>query len=341
MSARHGVAAVFFVASPLHYLAALAAARAHEAGSRRIVVPYRPDARRYVRADDWDGVAYAPWPRFEPLPGLFGRHRRLLANLDTVAAAVGHCDTLHLHSPVYDTEAINYFLRALPRRCRAGSMHARILPDGVLNLSRHPLDVWRRGAQHLRRLRRLVSPELDYWCFSGDRIGSDAPFVDRIYTLAGFPHPYAAEKVVELPPLARRSDAASSRAALVIGQPLVGIGALAQHDHDEILAQIENWLATNRCDEVFYKAHPRDPRHELKPRGATELQLEGPLELHLAQKSYQAIIGVNSTALVLARQICGDGAQILSFGNERVRFADAKARAAILDLIDRMNIRRL
>jgi hypothetical protein len=46
-----------------------------------------------------------------------------------------------------------------------------------------------------------VAPELDYWCFGGDRIGSDAPFCDRIYVIAGLPHEYPADKVVVLPPL--------------------------------------------------------------------------------------------------------------------------------------------
>ena len=80
--------ALFFVASPLHYLAARTVARHFEADSRCIVVPYRPGARQFVRKEDWDAVAYAPWPRFDPLPGAFGRHRRLLANLKDVALSL-------------------------------------------------------------------------------------------------------------------------------------------------------------------------------------------------------------------------------------------------------------
>jgi hypothetical protein len=62
-----------------------------------------------------------------------------------------------------------------------------------------------------------VAPELDYWCFSGDRIGSDAPFCDRIYVIPGLPHEYPADKVVVLPPLVTpRGDGA---AAVARGAP--------------------------------------------------------------------------------------------------------------------------
>ena len=170
-------ASLFFVASPLHYLAARCVARHFETDSRCILVCYRDRVSKLVQPGEWEQVIYAPWPRFDPLPGRFGSHRRLLDNLHRVAAAVGPVDELRLHSPVFDTEAVNYFLRGLKRLCSARHMRARILPDGLLNIQRYPLSRAKRITQHFRRLRRLISPELDYWCFSGDRIGSDAPFV--------------------------------------------------------------------------------------------------------------------------------------------------------------------
>lgn len=333
--------ALFFVATPLHYLAAISVARHFEAGSRCVVVPYRPGARQFVRAEDWDAVAYAPWPRFDPLPGAFGRHRRLLANLSDVAAVVSPCDILHIHSPVFDTEAINYFLRGLPKLCGATTMHARILPDGLLNVARYPLNASRRAAQLLRKLRQLVSPQLDYWCFSGDRIGSDASFVDRIYTLAGFPHDYPPEKVVGLPPLAGDESGTVGDTALIVGQPLVGVGALNQADHDAIQQQIADWLKAHRIERVLYKAHPRDHALELKVPTASLLEITEPLESHMAAHSYRAVIGVYSTALYLARQIYGPEVPVLSFGIDRVRFKNAEQRERSISLMDRLGIERL
>lgn len=333
--------ALFFVASPLHYLAARVVARHFEAGSRCIVVPYRPGARQFVREADWDAVAYAPWPRFDPLPGLLGRHRRLLANIRDVAAVVGPCDTLLIHSPVFDTEAINYFLRALPRRCGAGTMHARILPDGLMNVARHPLNPVRRAAQYLRKLRRLISPQLDYWCFGGDRIGSEAPFVDRIYTLAGFPHDYPPEKVVSLPPLAGGEGGATSDTALIVGQPLVSIGALTQAEHDAICARIVDWLKARGIERVMYKAHPRDHAHEMRVPGAELLEITEPLESHMATHPYRAVIGINSTALYLARQIYGPEVPVVSFGNDKVHFKNPDQRETAIRLMNSLGIQQL
>lgn len=340
-SATGRTVSVFFVASPLHYLAARSVAHHFEHNTRCIVVAYQHGARKLIVEQHWDGVAYAPWPRFDPLPGTFGRHRRLLANLHEVAAIVGACDTLLLHSPVFDTEAVNYFLRALPRLCGANTMHARILPDGLLNIARHPLSLPRRAAQYLRKLRRLSTPLLDYWCFGGDRIGSEAPFVDRIYTLSGFPHDYPLHKVVTLPPLVSEGEAKAVNAALIVGQPLVAIGALSSADHDVICARIADWLKTRGIDKVMYKTHPRDPAHELRVPGAEVLEMAESLENHMASHAYRVVIGINSTALYLARQIYGPTVPVLSFGNDKVRFKNPDQRERAIHLMDSLGIERL
>lgn len=167
--------ALYFVASPLQYLAARRIAASFEAGSRQVLVWYKHGVASIVRPEEWDAASFMPWPRWEPLPGPCGRHRRLRANIRLVAQLVGRCDDIRIHSAVFDTEAINYFLRALPPACGARRMRARILPDGIISTRRYPLSLARRLAQYGRKLRRLAAPELDYWCFGGDRIGSDAP----------------------------------------------------------------------------------------------------------------------------------------------------------------------
>ena len=209
--------ALYFVASPLQYLAAKRIAEDFEAGARQVLVWYKRGVTPVVNEQDWDAAAYMAWPRWEPLPGAFGRHRRLRANIRQVAELVGRCEELVIHSAVFDTEAINYFLRALPKACGAATMHARILPDGIISIRRYPLSRTKRAAQVLRKLRRLAAPELDYWCFDGDRIGSDAPFCDRIYVLPGLPHEYPEDKTLRLPPLvagtARPDEPVGPRAA--------------------------------------------------------------------------------------------------------------------------------
>lgn len=315
---------VYFVASPLQYLAARVIAENIEPGSRQILLWYKRGVEPVVVKDDWDAAIYMPWPRFEPLPGVFGRHRRLIENIEMVATLVGKCETLNIHSAVFDTEAINYFLRALPAACNAEKMRARILPDGIISIRRYPLSVLKWLLQYVKKIRRVVDPRLDYWCFRGDRIGSDAPFCDRIYVLPGLPHEYPTEKVVVLPPLVKPivSDLKSVRKrALVIGQPLAGAGLLSNKtDLGVITQEIKGWLEEHLFELVDYKGHPKDPNLELYSDSYTVLHLDESLETWMSKTYYNAVVGVRSSALLFARQIYPPETQVIAFGWDRVRF---------------------
>jgi hypothetical protein len=322
--------AVYFVASPLQYLAARRIAKRFESGSRQVLVWYKRSVAAVVRPEEWDASAYMAWPRFEPLPGFFGAHRRLLANLRQIADLAGSCEELHIHSAVFDSEVINYFLRALPRLCAAPTMRARILPDGVISIRRYPLGAVKRLLQRARRLRRLFSPQLDYWCFSGDRIGSDAPFCDRIYVLPGLPNEYPAHKVTVLPPLVDQpSDQLQNGAgrALVIGQPLVGFALMSRSDCDRVTAEIRVWLAQRNVTGVDYKGHPKDHDRDLMHQDYRPLEITEPLESYMSHHPYDFVIGVRSTALLLARQIYGPRTQVVAFGWDRIRFKSEAERA--------------
>jgi len=311
--------AVYFVASPLQYLAAQRIARDIEPGARQVLVWYKPGLKPVVDASEWDACTYMPWPRWDPLPGWFGRHRRLRANIDLVADLVGRCDILLLHSAVFDTEAINYFLHALPQRSGAREMHARILPDGLISVRRYPLSLPKRLMQRARLLRRLIAPELRYRCFDGDRIGSDAGFCDRIYVLPGLPHAYPAGKVCVLPPLVSRAqsvveDAGAPRRALVVGQPLVGAGLLPAPALAPLTQRIRDWLAGQGVAQIDYKAHPKDPGHELRHPDYRLIEPDCALEMHMARTRYDAVVGVRSSALLFARQIYPPAVQVVAFG---------------------------
>lgn len=323
--------ALYFVASPLQYLAARRIAAHFEAGSRQVLIWYKHGVASIVRQEEWDAAAFMPWPRWDPLPGLYGRHRRLRANIGLVAGLVGRCDEIHIHSAVFDTEAINYFLRALPQACGARTMRARILPDGIISTRRYPLGPEKRIAQYARKLRRLAAPELDYWCFGGDRIGSDANFCDRIYVLPGLPHEYPPAKVATLPPLVAPRTAecssAGERRALVIGQPLTGFGLLTAPDLAAVTAEIRDRLAALGITRVDYKGHPKDGKRELFHPDYQAIAPDQPLELFMAGQRYDAVIGVRSSALLFARQIYGPGTAVEACGWSRIRFKSAAEQA--------------
>lgn len=335
-------AALYFVASPLQYLAALRIAETHEAGSRQILVWYKPGVTPIVRRDAWDASGYLHWPRLEPLPGAFGCLRRLRSNLFEIAALVGQVDELIIHSAVFDTEAINYFLRGLTRLCHARVMHARILPDGIISIRRYPLSPLKRAAQYLRKLRRLAVPELDYWCFSGDRIGSDAPFCDRIYVLPGLPHEYPSAKAVELPPLvtASAAQASASPRALVIGQPLAGAGLMSPADSASTTDAIRKLLTDAGIAEVFYKCHPKDPQRELDHASYCNLETSDPLEMHLSETTYAFVISVRSSALLFAAQLRQPGTRVIAINLDKIRFKSHPERLQMIEVFDQLGIER-
>ncbi|TXH46595.1 MAG: hypothetical protein E6Q92_01740 [Burkholderiaceae bacterium] len=327
--------ALYFVASPLQYLAARRIAENFEPGARQVLVCYKRGVTPIIKQTDWDAAGYMPWPRWEPLPGPFGRLRRQRENIRLVADLVGRCKVLHIHSAVFDTEAINYFLRALPPRCGASEMHARILPDGIISIRRYPLTLAKRFLQYVRKLRQLVAPELDYWCFSGDRIGSDAPFCDRVYVLPGLPHEYPAAKAVVLPPLVEpdptRVVVDGAPTALVIGQPLEGAGLMKGADRDAVSEEIRAWLAGQGITRIFYKGHPKDPSRELNQPAYEVVNLDEPLEVHLARTPYNAVVGVRSSALLFARQTAPASTKVVAFGWDRVRFKSADEKRQMLE----------
>lgn len=318
--------AVYFVASPLQYLAARRISQTFESGARQVLVWYKPGLKPIIDPTEWDACAYMPWPRLEPLPGLFGTHRRLRANIRLVADLVGTCETLVLHSAVFDTEAINYFLHALPAKSNAKKVYARIMPDGLGSLRRYPLNLVKRLLQRTRKLRRLIAPELNYQCFGGDRIGSDAAFCDRIYTVAGLPCEYPEQKVCVLPPLVEITPASQdarldmTRRALVLGQPLTDSGLLSSRELNEITTQIRYWLRRQGFTHIDYKVHPKDPAHELYHSDYRVVEPECALEAYMASTSYHAVIGVSSSALLFARQIYPKSVNVLAFGLEKVKF---------------------
>lgn len=339
-----GTVAVYFVASPLQYLAARRIARDIEHGARQVLVWYKPGMKPVVEAAEWDACTYMPWPRWEPLPGWFGRHRRLRANIDLVAGLVGCCDTVLLHSAVFDTEAINYFLHALPRRVGARAMHARILPDGLISIRRYPLSLGRRLMQRARLLRSLVAPTLRYTCFSGDRIGSDAPFCDRIYVLPGLPHQYPQDKAYILPPLVSRSDDAVAgadvlRRALVVGQPLVGAGLLSSSALEPLTQRIHDWLVGQGISSIDYKAHPKDANHELCHPDYRLIEPDCALEMHMARTRYDAVVGVRSSALLFARQIYPPAVPVIAFGWDDAIFKSEHEKTDMKNAFEQCGVR--
>jgi hypothetical protein len=282
-----------------------------------------------------------PWPRFHPKPGLLGRQRRLLENIHEVARRCGKCESLVIHSAVFDTEAINYFLSALPKLVGAKACVARILPDGIISTRRYPLTFVKKLTLKLRALRRLINPMLQYSFFEGDRTGSDANFVDRIYVLDGFPHEYPQSKVVRLPRIVDKGNQRrlGGKSALVIDQPLRGFRQMREDDIEVVANTIERWGKEQGVQVTVYRPHPKDQYQDLKK--ADYQVAESPsetLEVHLASNVYDFVIGVRSTGLIIARQLQPPESRVVSFGLDRFISKNDEEASRFLNLFRSMGI---
>ena len=87
-----------------------------------------------------------------------------------------------------------------------------------------------------------------------------------------------------------------------------------------MLAWIREWLARHDVTEIDYKAHPKDPAHELRHPDYHLIDPTGALETYLASTNYDFVIGVRSSALLFARQIYPQAVEVVAFGWDRVRF---------------------
>lgn len=318
------------VYSPLHCLCAELIVTHFESGAHNIAFHLRPEFRDCLNQGLWHAIEYHPWPRFFPEPGLHGRIRRTLKNLELAAQHCAGAAHIRLHTPVIDTEAINYHINFLQRRFPEAQFSVRLLPDGAMNLKRHPQGQLRELLQSVRLLRIVAAPPLRYYRFKGDRTGSDDPIVDRIYTLPRLPHEYEMTKTVELPPFIRNDTVNGKqnimRRALVVGQPLIAYKFMTRESVSSVTRTIYEYLMANGIQEIHYKSHPRDKTREYALDEYKELRIQEPLEQHMSHFPYGIVIGVCSTALLTGRMILPDWCKVVACGMNVLHFKDHDER---------------
>lgn len=333
---------LFMVYSPIHSLAAENIVDHFEQGAKNCVFLLKPGFDRYLSAEKWDSIQPLLWPRFHPLPGLFGGTRRLLANLDILQAACADCSVIRLHTPVIDTEAVNYAIHFLKRTFSSAQFSVRLLPDGLLNIERNPLGPFREACQYLKKFRRLFSPSLNYYIFKGDRTGADDGIVDRIYVLPNFPHEYDENKIVEIYPFVKSEPVSDGEdtapKALVLGQPMVGCDLMSLETMKRVSKGIEEFIVSSGISWADYKAHPRDKRLEFLEDGYHRISIDIPLEVYLMDHPYDLVIGNSSTALATARYILPSSRRVVAYGLEQVNFKGRRTRELTEMLFKRIGV---
>lgn len=309
---------IFLIYSPLHYLAAESVAAHFEQNSHNYLFYLKSEFQKLVDPSKWDAVNFLPWPRFYPEKGLFGGMRRAVKNLELVGGLCKGATTIRLHTTVIDTEAVNYLINFLRASFPDATFSVRIIPDGLLNIRRHPMGQLKQALQYLKKARRLFFPTLDYYSFSGDRTGSDDPIVDRIYLLPRFPHQYDTAKVVELPTLLDTTvvnkEVTFLPRGLVIGQPLVDFKRMTAANVEVVSCGIRHFIEKCGVREIDYKAHPKDHERDYDSPDYRDLGIDVPLEVYLSKHSYDLVIGVCSTALLTARLIMPASTRVVAYG---------------------------
>lgn len=324
---------IFIVYSPLHYLAAERIKSQFGEGARNLLYYLKPEFGEIINKSLWHTAGFLPWPRFYPEKGFLGRLQRTKKNLELVGSACSGSKEIRLHTPVIDTEAVNYLINYLRSLFPAASFSVRLTPDGLLNMQRHPLGSLKTALQHLKKSRRLLSPSLNYYTFNGDRIGSDAEIVDRIYVLQGIPHEYQKSKCVTITlPCAESRKTCSAddngrhKRALVIGQPLTAYNRLTKQGLKSVSDGIRNFLKDCEITDIDYKSHPRDADHELGHPDYRELLLDKPLETYLANTSINLVIGSFSAALLTARLILPRSCRVVAYGMDQISYRGDKEK---------------
>jgi hypothetical protein len=334
--------ALYFVSTPFHYLSAGALkvsgqleADFHHLLYTRKEVAHHVDSTPILEM--WDAVNYLPWPRLDPLPGLLGRHRRLLDNLELILKWCDGYDEVIILADQIVSEPVNFSIGAI---ARSGiKVRVRLLPDGYMNFHRVPIPKLEQFGQLFRKLRRLSSARLHYTLVSGDRTGIDHPIVEGIYLFEGSPHAYPVEKVRSLPSLCSLLPHATKRdldRVLILGHAHRFKPDLAQR-YTNGIAQLLNELEIEP-HQVDYKGHPKCPRDDLWDKRYCEINPPEVIELYLLRHHYRAVIAIISSTLFNIQLSQGESQRCIALGPNLIQYRHAGEYATARKTLDSLEI---
>ena len=303
-----------------------------------ILVCYKPNLQELVSDPIWDTSLYMPWPRYEPCPGFFGVSKRLLSNIELVEKTIEKKTNIYCFAATFDTEAVNYFINFFKKNSINCSFS--LIPDGALNLIRHPQSLTSRLLKILRIFRLLYSKNMRYTFYGGDRLGADADFVKSIYVISGVKTEYNQKKVIQLKPfsLNKLIKIRQTKRAIIIGQPLTGYKLIDQKQLMKISKEIKEWSFAQGIEEVFYKSHPKDNEENLYEEGYKLLQESMIIENFLSKNFFDYVVGVHSSVLIYAKQIYGNQTEVISFGLDKLKFKNQNLKLKLYNLYDELGI---
>jgi len=327
----------------MHLICAEAIASSLKSPSTYRLFYLKPDLESILDHDKWDSIDYLPWPRHFPLPGILGRHRRLVDNVNIVKNRCSNATDISLYLPVIDSEAYNYYINIARIVLNGADPEVNLIPDGLLNVKRHNQGKIREYSKYFRKFRKLITPSLDYYIFSGDRTGSDAPIINRIYTLPNIPHEYDETKAEDILFMQTKQNTRlsniNSEKALIIGQPLTSYKILTKENLEYLTAAFNNYLKEQGITEVDYKSHPRDKIDELYLPSYNKIVPNEALEAYLIKNPYKIIISIYSTTLLLSRILSSPDCNSVSLGIDLAKLTSEEEKNNLITLFKKNNVK--
>jgi len=331
---KSSVINVFIVATPLQYLSAESIVKNFENRAENHLFYTKPDLSKSIDRANWDSVQdLFPSKLLSGKKGVLRNINVIRKNIEKVSKICEYGSEIRLHAAQIFRPEQNFIINHLYKNYSNARICVRIIPDGLLNVTRNPYKKATIFRRYYKKLLGIVFPDLSYYSFKGDRIGTDDQIVDKVYVLPNFPHEYIAQKVVYLPSLvnSKRNANELGDTALVIGQPLFKNGLMSQADRDSVAIGISRFLMKEGFSKIKYKAHPADKNNEFKSKRYEDLHIDETLEEHLSCNEYGMIIGVFSTSLLTAKTIVSDSTRVVSYGLNRCHFINESQKRKVIN----------
>ncbi len=278
--------------------------------------------------------------------GWIGRLLTLRRNLKRIKQAIGFPapPNIYYHVSRIDSLFSNLVIAYLQFHFPNSEVKVRLIPDGAINIfstqiSSHKIEklkYWDRDISF-----RLFS-DLSVTPFSGDELGANAPFVDRIYSFKGVNTHYPQEKIcnikfpellnnsIEHPGDIKRINRASDtdfKRAVVIGQNFLQLGTASTDYVSDVSRAIENVLNGLGITSIDYVPHPRSAKKEFWCDHFNWVECDVLcVEQLIAGGEYTHVISCYSSGLLNSKLIMGDDIRAISVGIDMFPFRNEQQR---------------
>ena len=228
-------------------------------------------------------------------------------------------DEIYVHAYQIYSERTNYIINHIRKNFSTAKFRFRLIPDGTLNMQIRPSGGIRRIPQFINKLKWLHDTSINYYTYKGDRLGSEAEIVDRIYLPRGFPNEYDESRVYPINIKGKKLLVSERKRVLVAGTALIQVGMCDKKHMDLCATKIKNIIDGLGFFEVFYKPHHKETEDNLNlfHDSYKYLNTKNGIERIILEGNFECIISVCSTSLITSKLIYPD-LNVISVGQDLI-----------------------